>query len=84
MIDTSRPLATQHHPGLLGGVTTVLGSGYRQTIPPRGWWPYPSGPASTGDARESVASGRIDLVAIPYYAWANRQDDAMRVWLPAV
>jgi uncharacterized protein len=26
----------------------------------------------------------VDLVAIPYFAWANRQDGAMRVWLPAV
>jgi DUF1680 family protein len=51
---------------------------------PQGWWPYPSGPASVANASEPEASGRIDLAAVPYFAWANRQDGAMRVWLPAV
>jgi DUF1680 family protein len=22
------------------------------------------------------------LTAVPYYAWANREDGSMRVWLP--
>jgi len=85
VIDTSRPLAAKHRPDLLGGVTTVLANGYRQTIPPQGWWPYPSDSASAAaaDGREPAANSRIDLVAIPYFAWANRQDGAMRVWLPA-
>jgi DUF1680 family protein len=83
VIDTSCPLAAKHRPDLLGGVTTVIGSGYRPMIPSQGWWPYPSGPANTADAREPAADDRIDLVAIPYFAWANRQDGAMRVWLPA-
>ena len=85
VIDTARPLAAKHRPDLLGGVTTVLGSGYRRTIAPQNWWPYPSAPASTAaaDGREPTANSRIELVAIPYYAWANRRDGAMRVWLPA-
>ena len=85
VIDTARPLAAKHRPDLLGGVTTVLGSGYRRTIAPQNWWPYPSAPASTAaaDGREPAANSRIELVAIPYYAWANRRDGAMRVWLPA-
>jgi DUF1680 family protein len=84
VIDTSHPLTAKHHPDLLGGVTTVLGSGYRRAMAPQGWWPYPSGPASVANASEPEASGRIDLAAVPYFAWANRQDGAMRVWLPAV
>jgi DUF1680 family protein len=84
VIDTSHPLTAKHRPDLLGGVTTVLGSGYRRAMAPQGWWPYPSGPASVANASEPEASGRIDLAAVPYFAWANRQDGAMRVWLPAV
>jgi len=84
VIDTTHPLAAKHRPDLLGGITTILATGYRQNIPPQGWWPYPSGPTSNADASGAAANGRIELTAIPYYAWANRQDGAMRVWLPAV
>jgi uncharacterized protein len=89
VIDTSSPLGAKHRPDLLGGVTMVFGSGYRQTIPPQGWWPYPSGPSADAEDRgthdrDTAANHRIDLVAVPYYAWANRRDGAMRVWLPAV
>ncbi|HEX4704285.1 MAG TPA: beta-L-arabinofuranosidase domain-containing protein [Pseudonocardiaceae bacterium] len=75
MIDTTRPLAEKHRPDLLGGVVTVLGSGYRRAIASDGWWPYPSRPP--GDA-----GGPVELIAIPYYAWANREDGSMRVWIP--
>jgi DUF1680 family protein len=85
VLDPSRPLAAKHRPDLLGGVTTILGSGYRRSAAPRGWWPYR--PEHTGDAAvrrqpAAVADARIELTAIPYFAWANRQDGAMRVWLP--
>jgi len=83
VIETARPLVAKHRSDLLGGVTTVHGSGYRRSIAPQGWWPYPSGPSTDAAAPAPAANGRIELVAIPYYAWANRQDGAMRVWLPA-
>ncbi|MBY8339212.1 glycoside hydrolase family 127 protein [Streptomyces spinosirectus] len=78
VLDPSRPLAAKHRPDLLGGVTTVVAAGRRREIPDAGWWPY--GPAS-GDA-SPTAGEPVELTAIPYYAWANRQDGAMRVWLP--
>lgn len=38
----------------------------------------------SADADPAIApSGEsVELTAIPYYAWANRQDGSMRVWLP--
>lgn len=78
VLDPSRALAAKHRPDLLGGVTTVVAAGRRREIPDAGWWPY--GPAS-GDA-SPTAGEPVELTAIPYYAWANRQDGAMRVWLP--
>lgn len=78
VLDTTRPLAVKQRPDLLGGVTTVVAAGRRRHIPDAGWWPYR--PADTG---ASPADGEpVELTAIPYYAWANRQDGAMRVWLP--
>lgn len=38
--------------------------------------------AVDGDA--SAGTRRIDVGAIPYYAWANRSVEAMRVWLPVL
>lgn len=78
VLDTSRPLAVKHRPDLLGGVTTVLAAGHRRHIADAGWWPYRT--ADTADA--PPADEPLELTAIPYYAWANRQDGSMRVWLP--
>ncbi|MFF3906276.1 glycoside hydrolase family 127 protein [Streptomyces sp. NPDC001848] len=78
VIDTTRPLAVKHRPDLLGGVTTVVAAGLRRHIPDAGWWPY-----RTAESPEDPSAGEpLELTAIPYYAWANRQDGSMRVWLP--
>ena len=95
VVDTSRPMTAKHRPDLLDGVTTVLTSGYRRTIPERGWWPYASAdpsdgtyggvdsPSGRGPSTDSAPpTSATELTAIPYYAWANRQDGSMRVWLP--
>ncbi len=78
VLDPTRPLAVKHRPDLLGGVTTVVAAGYRRNLAEDGsWWPYrAAGPeaAPVGDL--------VELTAIPYHAWANRQDGSMRVWLP--
>jgi DUF1680 family protein len=82
VVDTTRPLTVKHRPDLLDAVTTVLAGGYRRAIPERGWWPYPSGDPADFATREDAAAAPIELTAIPYYAWANRRDGSMRVWLP--
>jgi DUF1680 family protein len=46
-----------------------IGTGHRD-----GWSFTPSAKDDTGD--------EVDVVAVPYYAWANREVGAMRVWLP--
>jgi len=77
VLDTSRPLILKERPDLLGGVTTVLAHGHRRAASAEQWWPYTAF-AEDGEA----AGGPVDLTAIPYYAWANREDGSMRVWLP--
>lgn len=78
VLDPTRPLAVKHRPDLLGGVTTVVAAGHRRSRAEDGsWWPYRAAgpdPAPAGDL--------VELTAIPYHAWANRQDGSMRVWLP--
>ncbi|MDH6622633.1 DUF1680 family protein [Streptomyces sp. LBL] len=80
VIDTAHPLGVKHRPDLLGGVTTVVAAGHRRQIPADGWWPY----RSTDNAPDTAPpSGEpVELTAVPYYVWANRQDGSMRVWLP--
>ncbi|NJP48467.1 glycoside hydrolase family 127 protein, partial [Streptomyces sp. PRB2-1] len=71
-----------YEPGLLGGVTTVTVSGYRRILPATGWWPYrDAGGQASADAAPPPGQ-ELELTCIPYYAWANREDGSMRVWLP--
>lgn len=55
-------------PGLLGGLTTITGTGRLLTPSPQG---------------AEVSSIEAPFKAIPYYAWANRGGGQMQVWLPA-
>ena len=58
---------TKHRPDLLGGVTVITGKA--RTV------------KRTTDGAV-VAAGSKAFTAIPYYAWANRGANAMRVWVP--
>ena len=76
-IDTTAPLASEWVPDLLGGVMVIRGAGAALDT---SWWsgrlyrPFGTGPAP--------ARRRVDLLAIPYNVWANRDAGAMRVWIP--
>ncbi len=76
-IDTTGPLASEWVPDLLGGVTVIRGAG--AALDTSGWSERLYRPLGTGPA---PARRRVDLVAIPYHAWANREAGAMRVWIP--
>ncbi len=73
------PLTVRSRPELLGGVRTVSVAGNRlRADDASGDWPsLPYASATSGEPQESV-----ELTAVPYYAWANREPGAMRVWLP--
>ncbi|GLY79999.1 glycoside hydrolase family 127 protein [Actinoallomurus iriomotensis] len=76
VIEAGGPLTAKERPDLLGGVVTVVGTGYRRSLPEPGWWPYV--PAGSPQAPGTP----LELVAVPYFAWANRTVGSMRVWLP--
>lgn len=68
-------LAAEFAPELLGGVVTVTGAALA---------------AAAGDWQETLYRAAppvlqpIQLKAIPYFAWDNRESGAMRVWIPVV
>ncbi len=68
------PVAASHDDELLDGVTVLKTRGRAGTGHQAGW-PF------TPDAADSVGD-EVDVIAVPYYAWANREISAMRVWLP--
>ncbi|MGV9344667.1 glycoside hydrolase family 127 protein [Streptomyces spiralis] len=91
VVDTTRPLAVKHRPDLLGGVTTVVAAGRRRAAPQPGWWPYTPYTQHTQHSQhtpraphtpEQTQEEPVELTAVPYYAWANREDGSMRIWLP--
>ncbi len=75
---TDGPLSDEHRPDLLGGVTVVHATASVAAEPEPGS-PYWS---PNGKAEPTVATG-VQVTAIPYYAWANRDIGAMRVWVPS-
>jgi hypothetical protein len=62
--------AVKPRPDLLGGVVVLEGAGR-------------VGRPTTRGLYQSVALGaKTPVVAVPYYAWDNRKDGAMKVWMP--
>jgi DUF1680 family protein len=72
-VDTAAPLQTTWQPDLLGGVTTITAHG--RVAEPLADLYTPFGTAEP-PARP------VDLTGVPYFAWANREPGAMRVWIP--
>jgi DUF1680 family protein len=72
------PLSAEWKPGLLGGVCVLRGEAVAS--PPGDEWSghlYRTEDTKTRWGREQT----VPLLAVPYYAWANREPGAMRVWL---
>jgi len=67
-------VAASHDDELLDGVTVLTTRGRIGTGHQPGW-PF------TPDSADAIGD-EVDVVAVPYYAWANREIGAMRVWLP--
>lgn len=65
-------LTPRKKPRMLGGIVTLEGRGLGDV-------------AWKGDAlyREAVTPRPIPIRAVPYYAWDNREDGAMTVWIRA-
>ena len=64
----------EHRPDLLGGMTTIRGKLLLRTDKKKGMYRSVSNP--------SWESVRAELV--PYYAWCNRGECEMTVWMPVV
>jgi DUF1680 family protein len=79
VIDVTAPIAADSRPDLLGGVVTLTAWGkLRPGGRTSGWWPY----RDVATAPDLGAD--VELIAVPYYAWANREPGAMRVWIPTI
>jgi DUF1680 family protein len=77
-VDVEAPVSAAWRPRLAGGATSLRASGRAWRVA-RGGELYR--PAGTGPA---PAEQDVELVAVPYFLWANRRRGTMRVWLPRV
>jgi uncharacterized protein len=75
-VDTQAPLSEMWRPDLLGGVVTVGARGGGLDVSP--WAAATFGSPNI----PCQPTAPISLTAIPYFAWANREPSAMRVWIP--
>ena len=71
-------LEPEWRPELLGGVNVLRGSGVQMN----GDDAYDDLFFNIGTTRQHAPSP-LQVTAIPYYAWANREPGAMRIWMPA-
>jgi hypothetical protein len=76
-IDPAGALAARWSPELLEGVVAVRAPGFRVDTSAWGDRLYRAFRPGPAPARQ-----RVELTAIPYFAWANRGPGAMRVWVP--
>lgn len=75
-IDPAQPLSHTWQADLLNGVNIIEAKGTEVDVNAWGDALYRSGPIMP------LPQQSINLTAIPYYAWANRQPGPMRVWIP--
>ena len=63
--------------GLPEQIIAVRVPGTVRTHDRSSWWPY-----ATVGSTDTRPTGRLELTAIPYFAWGNRGSGAMRIWIP--
>jgi DUF1680 family protein len=76
-IDDGAPLEAEWDAQLLGGMVVIRASGFE--VDPRPWNEHLYRPR---DRNAAPVRRAVSLRAIPYFAWANRGANAMRVWIP--
>jgi DUF1680 family protein len=74
-IDTAAPLESTWAPDRLGGVVLVKATGW--AVDTRPW----ANQLYRQVGAPPAARRRVALTAMPYYAWANREPGAMRIWI---
>ena len=76
-IDKNRSLITHWESDLLNGVMVVEAGGQFRDV--EAWCGHLYRPATFPDQGTAHPAR---LIAIPYYAWGNREIGGMRVWIP--
>ncbi len=77
VVPAAAAVQAEFAPGLLGGVAVLRVPA--QAVPPDERW---AGSLYRPAEPQAAAAGRpLTLTAVPYYAWANREPGAMRVWV---
>lgn len=79
-IDAGDRTDVAYDPSLLDGVAMIRVDGSRVPADPDAPLYREVGADETSQTAETLVPQRITLV--PYYAWANREDGQMSVWLP--
>jgi DUF1680 family protein len=74
LLSDQAPLQAVLEPGLLGGVTTLVGQAIQD-----------ESPEQVNELYQTVdfpaKPGNVPFKAIPYFAWSNRGEGEMQVWV---
>ncbi len=75
-IDPAAPLQTEWQPDVMGGTMFVKVGGYAVDTSDWGDTLYRT------SGKQEVKKQPVQLTAVPYQLWSNRDSGAMRVWIP--
>jgi uncharacterized protein len=76
---TSQP-AVEQQADLVPGMSRIRVQATTRPRSSTSWWPYDR---VDGDSSSAQGSASTVLTAVPYFTWGNREEGAMRVWIPA-
>lgn len=72
VLDPSAPVDLDPRPDLLGGITSLRARGFRDE---------PDDDEAPLYTAVAPRRAPVELTAVPYYSWANREQGEMRLWL---
>lgn len=82
-VNPAAAVRDEYRPDLLGGVTVLHLTGTSLPVPSATVQsPYGEVHAQGAEEGGLAAGTSVELTAIPYFAWANRGPQPMRVWMP--
>ncbi len=68
----------------LGGIATIRAEAAIRPRTSEVWWPYTdAADPDAADPGADAGAGSATLTAVPYFTWGNREEGAMRIWIPA-
>jgi uncharacterized protein len=80
VLDVAGESVVESYADLVPGMSRIRTQAIKRLRSLTSWWPYEQ---VDGDSASAQSPTSTVLTAVPYFTWGNREEGAMRVWIPA-